>query len=215
MNILVNKYNWRNFMEFDYDVALSFAGENREYVKEVANILHSAGLNVFYDEFNEINIWGKNLYDEFDDIYRRKSEYCVIFISEYYKQKAWTNHERQSAQARDLIDTGEYILPVRFDDTEIQGLRPTIGFLDARKNTPNDLANKILKKINPEYDVEDMLNILREWLVNYEIKINKTNVTFKCDDEDFYIEFPLSMLLEMYKVDELENTFLMSSILPH
>lgn len=34
--------------KFDYDVALSFAGEDREYVNEVASILKSKGVSVFY-----------------------------------------------------------------------------------------------------------------------------------------------------------------------
>lgn len=56
---------------FDYDVALSFAGEDREYVKRVADILHAIDVKVFYDEFYEIRTWGKNLYEEFDDIYQK------------------------------------------------------------------------------------------------------------------------------------------------
>ena len=35
------------------DVALSFAGENREYVEEVATVLRASGIKVFYDKFLE------------------------------------------------------------------------------------------------------------------------------------------------------------------
>ncbi len=34
-----------------YEVALSFAGEQREYVEEVARVLQNRGVSVFYDEF--------------------------------------------------------------------------------------------------------------------------------------------------------------------
>jgi hypothetical protein len=34
---------------FHYDVALSFAGEQRSHVLEVAECLKKAGVNVFYD----------------------------------------------------------------------------------------------------------------------------------------------------------------------
>ena len=47
---------------YEYDVALSFAGENRAYVEAVANSLKNRGISVFYDLFEEANLWGKNLY---------------------------------------------------------------------------------------------------------------------------------------------------------
>lgn len=46
-----------------YDVALSFAGEDREYVEEVAIVLKRFGVRVFYDKFEETELWGKNLFD--------------------------------------------------------------------------------------------------------------------------------------------------------
>ena len=52
-----------NYMNetFIYDVALSFAGEDRKYVEEVASFLKKNKIAVFYDYFEEENLWGKNL----------------------------------------------------------------------------------------------------------------------------------------------------------
>ena len=36
-----------------YHIALSFAGEDRDYVEEVANDLRDHGVDVFYDKFEE------------------------------------------------------------------------------------------------------------------------------------------------------------------
>ncbi len=36
-----------------YDVALSFAGEDRDYVDKVAKRLQEKGVKVFYDKFEE------------------------------------------------------------------------------------------------------------------------------------------------------------------
>ena len=41
----------------------------------------------------------------------------------------------RSAQARAFEDNREYILPIRLDDTEVPGIPKTIGFLDARSMT--------------------------------------------------------------------------------
>ncbi len=66
---------------FDYDVALSFAGEDREYVEDVATFLKDVGIKVFYDKFEADNLWGKNLYDHLQDIYKNKANYTILFIS--------------------------------------------------------------------------------------------------------------------------------------
>lgn len=73
--------------KYDFDVALSFAGEDREYVEQVASYLKELDVKVFYDRAEEVELWGKNLYLYLDDIYQHKSKYCVIFISKFYKKK--------------------------------------------------------------------------------------------------------------------------------
>ena len=133
--------------EYEYDVALSFAGENRSYVQSVAEALRESGISVFYDDFEKIELWGKDLSEFLDQIYRLKSKYCVIFISKHFVEKAWTTHERRSAVARAIEEKGEYILPARFDDTEVPGLQPTVGFIDLRNLNPPEFAELILKKI--------------------------------------------------------------------
>lgn len=130
-----------------YDVALSFAGENRAYVEEVATGLRAAGVSVFYDGFEKANLWGKNLVDHLADIYQNKSRYVVMFISQHYVEKAWTKHERQHAQARSLIAKDEYILPARFDDTDVPGLANTVGHVNLQKMAPAELVELILAKL--------------------------------------------------------------------
>jgi len=133
---------------FDFDVTLSFAGEDRDFVRCVAQQLSDKGLRIFYDEYEQLNLWGKDLYTHLDDVYRNKSKYCVMFISKHYKQKLWTNHERESAQARAFKDNTEYILPFRLDDTEIPGIRETTGYLSVKEFDCQRLAEAISNKLN-------------------------------------------------------------------
>ena len=81
----------------EYDVALSFAGEDRDYVEKVAGALKNAGIKVFYDQYEQIGLWGKDLYTHLRAVYQEKARYTVMFISHSYTQKLWTNHERESA----------------------------------------------------------------------------------------------------------------------
>jgi hypothetical protein len=129
-----------------YDVALSFAGENRAYVQEVAKLLKEAGISVFYDEFERANLWGKNLIEHLADVYGKNSRFVVMFISKEYVEKAWPTHERRHAQERALVAQAEYILPARFDDTLVPGMTTTVAFQDLRQTTPADLTALIVAK---------------------------------------------------------------------
>ena len=133
--------------EFEYDFCLSFAGEQREYVEEVASELKSRGILIFFDDYEKAELWGKNLYAHLDEIYQHLGRYCILFASADYGRKVWTNHERRSAQARALKEKREYILPARFDDTAIPGLPDTVHYVDLQNITPKQLADIAIAKL--------------------------------------------------------------------
>lgn len=133
----------------EYDICLSFAGEEREYVEAVADALRGAGVSVFYDAYEEVELWGKDLYQHLADVYQR-AKYCVVFASAAYARKLWTRHELKAAQARAFQENREYILPVRFDDTEIPGLLSTVMYIDLRTRTPQGVAEMIVRKLRTQ-----------------------------------------------------------------
>jgi len=130
-----------------YEVVLSFAGEDREYVNAVADYLKTNNVKVFYDKYEEVTLWGKDLAEHLDKVYRGSARYCVMFVSKHYANKIWTSHERRSALAKAVEEKEEYILPARFDDTEIPGIRPTIGYVDLTEKTAQQLGDMILQKL--------------------------------------------------------------------
>lgn len=131
-----------------YHIALSFAGEDRTYVEEVANHLRSASVDVFYDLFEEEDLWGKDLYEHLTSVYRDQAMFTVMFVSEHYVTKLWGTHERKSAQARAFRESREYILPATFDPSvEVPGMLETTGYIDLNKKTPAQLADLIVRKL--------------------------------------------------------------------
>ncbi|MCB0535211.1 MAG: TIR domain-containing protein, partial [Saprospiraceae bacterium] len=148
-NIIGKDYDFFDipYMSKIYDVAFSFAGENRAYVEATTSELINMGVRVFYDNHEKTGLWGKDLFQHLDKIYRYYAKFCVVFISKSYSEKGWTNHELKSAQAREFDGIQEYILPVRFDNTELPGLRPTIAYQNANKLTPKELAYLIKMKV--------------------------------------------------------------------
>lgn len=131
-----------------YDVALSFAGEDREYVEKIANDLREKGIKVFYDKFEVANLFGKDLYQYLSYIYKDAARYCMIFISKYYKEKAWTGHELKNAQNRAFKENQEYILPVYLEDIQIDGLLDTVGYLKTSEYSSSEIVDITITKLN-------------------------------------------------------------------
>jgi hypothetical protein len=138
-----------------YEVVLSFAGEDRPYVDLVAEILHKNGVQLFYDNYEEVSLWGKNLTEHLHKVYSSSARYCVMFISRFYAEKVWPTHERRSAFERAITSKEEYILPARFDDTEIPGLHKHINYVDLRIKTPRQLATMIIQKLGRSIEEEE------------------------------------------------------------
>jgi hypothetical protein len=119
---------------FQYDVCISYASEEKTYAEGIAAQLKDAGNRVFFDGYEEANLFGKDLYVHLHDVYSVKSRYCVVLISSAYAAKVWTSHERAAAQERALLERNrEYILPIRVDDTLLPGLSQVISYMPISK----------------------------------------------------------------------------------
>ena len=130
-----------------YDVAISFAGEDRPVAEKLAASLVTVGLSVFYDEYEQANLWGKDLYTHLSKVYKDDSKYCLMLISENYAKKQWTSHERRAAQARAFAESHEYILPLRLDDSAIEGVLDTTGYLDYRRFPVEKIVESLIIKV--------------------------------------------------------------------
>jgi len=126
--------------QFEYDVALSFAGEDRAVAEAFGNLLINRKIEVFYDEYQVGELWGKDLVDHLVNIYARKARYCVMLISKYYPLKKWTEVEKRAAEERAFRDSNEYILPIKLDDTKVPGITETKGYRDLRQHSMESIV---------------------------------------------------------------------------
>ncbi|SHH92815.1 TIR domain-containing protein [Flavobacterium sp. CF108] len=151
-----NLYNKIKIMEIisnqdetqNYDVALSFAGEDRPIAKKIADELTKQHYKVFYDEYEQASLWGKDLYAHLNDVYKNRARYCLMIISENYSKKVWTSHERKAAQTKAFLNNKEYILPLRIDETEIDGLNETVGYIDLKQVGIDKAIDLLKQKLN-------------------------------------------------------------------
>lgn len=198
-------------MSYTYDIVLSFAGENRNYVEKVAVCLKENNIKVFYDNFEEADLWGKNLLLHFRELYKDLSKYCIIFTSKYYAEKLWTNQELQSVLERVLLEKGgEYILPAKFDDTEIPGIRSTLGYIDLRKKTPEQVCKLVIAKLNIQNSVKNTKLAMK----NFDISLPKIKKRFSDVDKEKYLseafnylnKYFINALIQLEENNEFINT---------
>jgi hypothetical protein len=131
----------------EYDIAISFAGEDRTIAECIAGKLKANGIRVFFDSYEKVTLWGKDLYVHLNDVCKNKARFCLMLISTSYRDKQWTNHERMAAQARAFSQNKEYILPLKLDDTEIPGLNETIGYVDYRTSSSEEVVMLLKNKL--------------------------------------------------------------------
>jgi hypothetical protein len=133
---------------FEYDLALSFAGEDRDIAEYVANKVKSAGYKVFYDSFEKVELWGSDLSRELPKKYRN-SRFCLVLLTEVYLGKMWTTLERQAIISEFLKNRGEnYLLPVFLNgfSGDVPGLSDLTAYLSINSTTEKDsLADKVLR----------------------------------------------------------------------
>ncbi len=136
--------------DFNYDVALSFAGDDRRYADQLATALRSIGLAVFYDQFDEASLWGKDLHSYLTELYRLRARYCVVFLSSNYQRNRWTRLELNAALAREFEAGEEYILPIRLDESQIEGILPTRAYVDWKSHTVEEVTELVRRKLDAQ-----------------------------------------------------------------
>lgn len=116
--------------EYEYDVAVSFAGEDRVRVTALVTALEARGIEVFYDFNESARLWGKDLELELAQIYAQEARFMVLCLSSNYPVKDWTRFELEIGKRASKKRPSEYLLPLHLssDIPGIVGLNDTVGF---------------------------------------------------------------------------------------
>lgn len=136
-------------MAHQYDLAVSFAGEQRDYVEAVVRACQQQGLEVFYDRDKNNEWWGGSFVRSQRTIYSSETRYFVPFLSNDYLNKAIPMDEFSAAMMTAVNRGDGYILPVLMPDTTVPPdlLHPHIHYLRAKDFTPEQLAQELVKKV--------------------------------------------------------------------
>lgn len=168
-----------------YDVVVSFAGEDRQYVKKLVGLLKQRGLKVFYDENFQASLWGADLSKTFARIYYEEALFCISVISKAYRDKPWTNYEMKYIRDRQFSKEN-YLLPLVLEDVEIPGIRLTDGKIYAKDYPMSYIADMVLEK------------------VEHAKKTNNNNEEF----ENLQVEHPIMTIVDEYGEEEVVEVLL-------
>ena len=160
-----------------FQVALSFAGEHREFVRSVATELENrlGPSSVFFDEWFEHYIAGDGADLRLQDIYSKRCALVVVCVSKHYGDKPWTRAEhvairarvmkaRCSADKRDELG----ILPIRVGTGDVAGIEFNVIVPDVRERTPEATARLII----------DRLRLITSDTVGATTETNTTTIVF-------------------------------------
>ena len=118
---------------YEYDFAISYAGENRSIAEDICNKIKEkyGDYSVFLAENEKHQFIGKDGERFFEKIFS-KSKQVIVIISKYYRQKKWTRFEWDVILERSAENM---FIPIKLDDTKIIGLPSNIVYIPYKNNS--------------------------------------------------------------------------------
>ncbi len=133
--------------DYEFDFAISFAGENRELAKNITDLLSVLDCTVFYDEYFEANYLGSAWTKQFNEIFSNQARLVVCLLDSNHNEKIWPTFERECFQPRIADST---VIPVYLDDTKFVGIPSDIVGIHYKGESHTDeekITDKIVLKL--------------------------------------------------------------------
>jgi len=139
-----------------FKVAFSFAGEQRDLVRSVAEAVEKelGRATVFFDEWYEPHLAGHGADLKLQKIYGQQCDLVIICVSSQYGAKLWTLAEYDSVRARLMqarVSKDERdmmrILPIRVGDGDVEGIPCNAIVPDVRTKSAAQTAELVINRL--------------------------------------------------------------------
>lgn len=132
-----------------FRVALSFAGEKRDFVEQVAGILARRfdEAAVLYDRYHAAEFSRGDLAFYLPDLYENQADLVVAVLCPGYDPKEWCGLEWNTIFGLLKKRRTEEVMLTRFGLVEGRGLRGLAGYTDLDDLTPEQAATLILERL--------------------------------------------------------------------
>ncbi len=132
-----------------FRIALSFAGEKRDYVEKVAAILAERfGEDaILYDKYHEAEFSRPRLGSYLSKLYHEQSDLVVVVLCRNYQNNEWCRLEWDAIY--DLIKQRREnkVMFVRFDYATVEGIYSDTGFIELDSKPPEQAAKLIFERL--------------------------------------------------------------------
>lgn len=127
----------------EFDVFISYASEDKDFVEKLAKQIEIAGFKVWYDSF-QIG-WGQDLRPAIDNGLKNSRYGIVILSKSFLKKKKWTEYELNGLFSREERSK-QVILPIwhNIDRKDLEKYSPTFADRVALKS---DSIENIIKEL--------------------------------------------------------------------
>ena len=132
-----------------FRIALSFTGEKRGFVADVARILAAkfSEDKILYDKYHEAEFARPDLAFHLPKLYNDNADLVVAVLCNDYEKKEWCGLEWSAIYGRIKKREVKEVMLCRFDRVEGAGLYGLSGFLDLDTITPEQAATRILERL--------------------------------------------------------------------
>ncbi|HYY95563.1 MAG TPA: TIR domain-containing protein, partial [Pyrinomonadaceae bacterium] len=132
-----------------FRIALSYAGEKRDFVAEVAIILarRFGEAAILYDKFHQGEFSRSDLAFYLPDLYEKEAELVVAVFCPDYENKEWCGLEWNAIFGLLKKRKASEVMLTRFNRVEGKGLRGLVGYTDLDELTPEQAASVILERL--------------------------------------------------------------------
>lgn len=140
------------------DVFISYAHEDREsFVKPLVDELAKRNITRWYDDEQQVNMWGHSLREEIDAGIK-SSKFCMVVFSKNYFKKYWTKRELDGILMKERIDNGQ-ILPIwhQIEEKDMYEFSPMLSSMMAFSTsiyTVEEICDAIESKIRNSVSAE-------------------------------------------------------------
>ncbi|MGO2657636.1 MAG: toll/interleukin-1 receptor domain-containing protein [Lactococcus lactis] len=136
-----------------FDVFISYAHEDSEYVKELESSLKNYGIKVWIDK--DQMTWGARISQKINEGLI-SSKFGIIILSSRYLEKYWTKNELDSFFALEASDGKQRILPIwhKITHEEIVNKNPLMAGVLA-KNSESETVEEIVSSLQSLIRQED------------------------------------------------------------
>src|ERR1044072_5904243 len=132
-----------------FRIALSYAGEKRDFVEQVAAILalRFGESAILYDKYHQPEFSRSDLAFYLPDLYEKEADLVVAVFCADYDEKEWCGLEWNAIFGLLKNRAVDEVMLTRFERAEGKGLRGLAGYTDFDGMTPSQAANEILERL--------------------------------------------------------------------